>query len=146
MLHASHAERPACEQHAADEHSRWMADTCYRAVIIKSSSIGHRTLLIVYENHHACPAYVFEYRCPSLHGANPYGTNLKPANAPGCLLRMEKAPMFFNAGSSTALTARRIYLDMYSFARGDLPASMATFADSLTEILKSNVDERQIYQ
>ena len=69
----------------------------------------------VYENHHACPAYVFEYRCPSLHGANPYGTNLKPANAPGCLLRMEKAPMFFNAGSSTALTARRIYLDMYSY-------------------------------
>ena len=115
MLHASHAERPACEQHAADEHSRWMADTCYRAVIIKSSSIGHRTLLIVYENHHACPAYVFEYRCPSLHGANPYGINLKPANAPGCLLRMEKAPMFFNAGSSTALTARRIYIHMYTY-------------------------------
>jgi hypothetical protein len=26
----------------------------------------------VYGNHHACPAYVFEYRCPSLHAANPW--------------------------------------------------------------------------
>ena len=40
---------------------------------------------------------------------------LKPVNAPGCRLRMEKAPMFFNAGSSTALTARRIYIHMYTY-------------------------------
>ena len=27
---------------------------------------------VVYNNHHACPAYVLEYYCPSLAGRDPY--------------------------------------------------------------------------
>ena len=41
--------------------------------------------------------------------------SLKLVNAPGCRLRMEKAAMSFNAGSSTALTTRRIYIHMYTY-------------------------------